>query len=83
MIALHLGTLGRGEEAASCPDRKEPVLGAEEGVVFAEALPFAFHVPEVVRIVLSDLLPVVPEMALNAVFSLEFQVGLFGLFEQG
>ena len=50
---------------------------------FAQPGALRLYILPIVRVVFSHLLPIVPEMALNAVPPLQFQIGLLDLFEQG
>ena len=80
--ALKLGSVAGGEEAAATGDGQQQVLGTEEGVVFAHALPLRLHVLAVGRAVDCHLLPGHGEVALYAVLSLQFQVGVSDLLQQ-
>ena len=82
MPTLHPGKLLPGEQPAAPVQRFKEVLGAEERVALAQALPLALHVRLVLRVVPRHLLPVQPEVPPHAVGPLRLQVGLLGLLQQ-
>ncbi|MBA7663884.1 hypothetical protein ES703_71932 [subsurface metagenome] len=52
-------------------------------MVCAQSLPLCLDKPDIVGIVAADLLPIIPKVALNVVFSFQFQISLLYLFQQG
>ena len=62
---------------------QQSILSSEQGMLFAQSLPLGPDELDIVRIVLADLLPIVSEVALDAVLSFQFQISLLDLFQQG
>ena len=81
VAALELGALGGGEKGIAPGDRLQTVLGEEEGVVLTEALSLTFDISKIAGVVFGDLLPVVLEVAADAVLPFQFQVMLLDLFQ--
>ena len=51
-------------------------------MVLAEPLPFRLGIGQVIRVILGHLLPVVAEVALNAILSLQLKIGLLYLLKK-
>jgi len=52
-------------------------------MLFAQSLPLCLDESEIVRIVPAYLLPIITEVALDAVLSFQFQISLLYLFQLG
>jgi hypothetical protein len=81
--ALEEGALVGGEEGAGLREGTKEVLGADERMVEGEALDLGADEGAVSRDGSGALEPVVLEVAADAVFRLELEVGLLLLLQEG